>query len=178
MTKHAELRLLLRRAFSDINHTTNTISDNDFNSNRITEKWSIAEIIGHLIPSTKAITKGLSTPKTILESTFGKMERGEWTADQLTDAYQNALRNGLQAPSAFTYINANTKEKEKMLSDFTKELDHLLDALDLWNEYELTEYALPHPAISKMSLKEMILFTEYHTRHHHKQIMSLAPLTL
>jgi len=174
MTKHAELRLLLQGAFGGIIHTTNTNSDNDFNSNKITEKCSIAEIIGHLILSTKAITKGLSTPKTILESTFGKMERGEWTADQLTDVYQNTLGNGLKAPSAFTYINANTKGKEKMLSDFAKELDHLLDALDLWNEYELTEYHLPHPAIAKMSLKEMILFTEYHTRHHHKQIITLS----
>lgn len=174
MTKHAELRLLLRRAFSDIIHTTNTISEHDFISNQLADKWSIAEIIGHLILSTKAVTKGLSTPKPMLASAFGKMTREEWTNNELTDAYHNALSNGLQAPSAFIYKNANTKGKEQMLSAFNRELDLLLDALDRWNEYELSEYVLPHPAIGNMSLREMILFTEFHTRHHHKQIITLS----
>ena len=173
MTKHAELRLILRRAFSDIIHTTNTIDETDFNNIPESGKWSVGEIIGHLVLSTKTITKALTTPKPILESSFGKITRKEWSKDELTTNYNNALSKGLKAPKTFTFIGAKEKGKEKILSLFNRELDHLLDAMDKWNEHELTEYALPHPALGKMSLKEMILFTEFHTKHHHVQILNL-----
>ena len=176
MTQHAALKFMLRRTFSDVVHTTNPISNELFNNIPANGKWSIADIIGHLILSTKPLTKALTTPKAMLKMAFGELERAEWNEEQLVQTYTTGLNQGLTASPKYIYKEAHHKGKENLLSSFTKELNLLIEQIDQWNQSDLSKYALPHPALGKMSIREMLYFTNYHTIHHHKQISVLIKL--
>lgn len=168
-----DIKARLRQAFSDVIYTIYDLSDEQFGAPRATDKWSPAEIVGHLILSTKPINKAMGTPKLMLKAAFGKNNREEKPTDQLISTYKEILSGGLTAPKNFIYKGATEKGKDIMISKFTDELDKLLAHIDKWKEKDLTDYVLPHPAIGKLTIREMLLFTEFHTKHHHKQMLEV-----
>jgi DNA-directed RNA polymerase subunit L len=42
----------------------------------------------------------------------------------------------------------------------------LLSALEKWQEVEFDRYQLPHPILGKLTMREMLFFTIYHTLRH------------
>ena len=173
MTQLTALKFTLRKTFSNLVHTANPINSDVFTHTYSKDKWSIAQIIGHLILSTKPITTALGTPKPMLKTAFGTLERKEWTEEQLKEKYTNALIQGASAPTKFVYKDKPT-DKEILLSEFTKELSLLIEQIDNWNQTDLSKYVLPHPILGNISIHEMLYFTNYHTIHHHQQIIEIV----
>jgi DNA-directed RNA polymerase subunit L len=62
----------------------------------------------------------------------------------------------------------STKEFE--LETFKKLHHQLEENISKWSENQLNSYQLPHPLIGKISVKEMLFFTDYHIKHHQKAI--------
>lgn len=168
-----QIKAALRQSFGEVVYSVNDLTHDQFNVPREEGKWSPAEILGHLILSTKPITKAMRTPKMMLKAAFGKNNREEKTFSELYDKYLAALAGGQKAPPNFTYNGASEKGKEKLLADFTEQLNQLLSQIDKWEEKDLSEYVLPHPAIGKLTIREMLFFTHFHTEHHHKQVQEV-----
>ena len=42
----------------------------------------------------------------------------------------------------------------------------LLKKVENWKESDLDKYVLPHPLLGKISLREMLYFTDFHILHH------------
>lgn len=130
------------------------------------EKWSTGQNVDHLIKSTKALNKGMGIVKMVLKAMFGTNNREEKTFDELVAKYHDKLNEGLVAKGDFVPKKVENDQKNRLISDLEEELEKLNKHLSKWNDEDLSVYILPHPALGKLTIREMICFTIYHTNHH------------
>ena len=133
------------------------------------EKWSTGQHLEHLIKSTKPLNQALNMPKMALRGMFGKNNRVERTYDELVEKYQGKLAEGIppNTNNSFAPKPVENSQKNEVLTNFRKEVDNFKKVLDKWDEKNLSAYILPHPLIGKLTIREMLYFTIYHTEHHH-----------
>lgn len=147
-------------------------ADSSFEKPLADGKWSTAQNIDHLCSSTFPIAKALAMPKLMMKMTFGTNNRKEKTISEVFEKYKVALGNGLKAPSQFTPPEIANHQKAATLEKFQSAKNKLIKVLDKWDEKALSKYILPHPAIGKLTTREMLLFTIFHTEHHLNTIKS------
>jgi len=136
-------------------------------------KWSTAQNIDHLCSSTFPLAKAMSMPKLAMRMTFGTNNRDERPIDGLFEKYKAALNNGLTAPSQFQPPQISNDQKDETLSKFKYAKEKLLKSMGKWDEKALSKYIVPHPAIGKLTIREMLYFTIFHTEHHLNAIKQL-----
>ena len=94
----------------------------------------------------------------------------------LVGVYDAKLEGGLRAEDNPTFTSATYKLPDNVGDNLQ---DHLIDvweladnrliaALNHWSEDDLDTYVLPHPALSKTTIREMCFFTIYHNQLHLK----------
>lgn len=167
----AVIKAALRKSFGQVIYAIQELDTMTFYSPSADGKWSTAQILGHLILSTRPINRALSTAKDQLKSSFGTSLRAPYKYDEIKLRYDVKLKSGtVQAPRPFVYQDIEKKTQEELLALFLSELNELCDHIDEWDERDLTTYQLPHPALGLLTLKEMIFFTDIHTDHHYVQI--------
>ena len=140
------------------------------------EKWSVFENTDHLIRSTKPLTQALGMPKIALRA-FGKPNRKGRTYEEVVEKYHQKLKEGGAASGRYVPSNdyvITEKEKTKHIEKWEKAANHLLAAIEKWNDEKLDKYLLPHPLLGKMTIREMLFFTIYHTQHHFNTIQELS----
>ena len=130
-------------------------------------KWPISHHLYHLVKSTRAVNKGLKMPKLVLRTMFGKCNRPERTKEELKTKYINALaKTGIKAPADYSAESNRVFKKDEILEKFNTVRNEMEIELEKWDEKKMSEYVLPHPAIGKCTIREMIYFTINHTYHH------------
>lgn len=131
------------------------------------EKWSTGQHLEHLIRSTKPLNTALRVPKFILKSKFGKKnDRPEKTFEQLVERYKERLGEGGKAVGEFIPPDISNAQKEDLIKTFGKEIERVIKAFAKWNEDDVSVFILPHPLLGKLTVREMMFFTIYHTTHH------------
>jgi hypothetical protein len=153
---------LLTEAFKAFSTWLEGISPEKFIENP-PQKWSIAQNLAHLIKSAKPVRALLGKPAAELAA-FGKPFNAELNYLEIVNIYLEALKT----PVVNTTFAPNTEEysKENLLISFNKELDLILNNLSHWQEGDLDAYSIPHPLLGNLSVRQMLYFTAYHTRHH------------
>ncbi len=156
-------------------HVTNTFKaltlDDLFE--RPNNSWSAADHLRHLIKSNRPILKALRAPKLFLLIRFGMSRRPSQRFGQIEKQYQQELRRGLQAgkyapeftEKPYTEDEAHA-ERTKIIKTWIKLEKAIIAALGSWSESDLDRYLLPHPALGKLTVREMLMFTLYHNLHH------------
>ena len=138
------------------------------------DKWNTGEHIAHLIQSEKALNKALWLPKFYLKYKFGTNNRDNRTYHQIVKKYQDKLADNpgvvanisrdmpiITLTNKISYISKLEKEKMKLIKKFQK-----------WTEHDLDTYLLPHPLMGRMTIREIVIWTAYHTEHHYKILKS------
>lgn len=177
MNNKQEIKSSLRQCYGDVIYTLSDLDDTTFFAPRPGEKWSPAEILGHLILSSKAINKAMSAPKMFLRASFGISKEESSRFDEKIAKYHSALSSGLKAPKGFVYKDVEVKGRDNLMSSWSSELSKLLVSIEKWSEKDLDKYQLPHPAFGKLSVRDMLKFTDFHTQHHHEQIKEVLVTT-
>lgn len=147
--------------------------ENNYWENGPEGKWTAGQHIQHLVDSIKTLNHALSFPAFILKMKFGTANRPLRTYDEITNRYLEKLK--VNKDKARTY-NANVKTPTK------KKLDQLLTTLEVQNkklqyktkkikDARLDNLILPHPLMGKMPIREVIMWTAYHTEHHTKDLI-------
>jgi len=167
------LILDMENIFEETINWFNEQPDDHFNQEIIEGKWTMAGHLYHLIKSTKGVSKGMSTPRLILRTTFGKSNRTERTFDQQYKKYIDTLANiaattGQLPIAAAKFVPAEGRsfDKSELIKRFSEELRDMNKQISKWKEKDLGVYVLPHPAMGKLTIREMIYFTIFHTKHH------------
>ncbi len=132
--------------------------------------WSASDTVRHLEKSTKPVVKALHLPGLALRATFGMASNPSISYDELVARYREALKNGGTA-GRFSPSEPELPEnlqlwQSEVIANCRKALADLSSVLDGWTEKKLDQYQLPHPLIGKLTVREMMLFTIYHFRHH------------
>ena len=173
-----EIKSNLRKSFSSVIYAINLLSDEDYYQPRDIGKWSPADILGHLVLTTKSIIKGMTLPKEFLMKKFGISSRNEQSIEQLRQQYFSSLNSGIKATPQVIFNGVEDKTKDEMIGLFNRELERLIDQVDLWTEKELSRYFLPHPAFGLLTIREMLFFIELHNDHHLQQIKEVKVVTV
>ena len=137
------------------------------------DKWSTAQNLEHLCSSAFPLTKGMSLPKIFLKTTYGANNRAEKDIDQLYAKYKRVLGEGVVAPPKYSPNDISKDQKEEILGKFQYAKEKLIKVLQKWDEKSLSKYVLPHPALGKLTIREFMFFTIFHTEHHLNTIKSL-----
>ena len=146
---------------------------NKFDTNaffrRIGESWSPAETVRHLIKSTRPVGTALRVPKLVLRWKFGRATHKSRNYDEVRVAYLKTLSEGGQAgrfapsPKQDSDLSA---WRSRIMADFAKAHRILRARAAKWSEKQLDRLQLPHPLLGPLTVREMLLFTLYHQRHH------------
>jgi len=132
-------------------------------------KWSTGEHVVHLLQSEKALNKALLLPKFYLKYKFGTNNRENRTYDQVVEKYKAKL---LANPGAVASISKvmpklTIADKKNYISKLEKEQMKLIKKLQKWASNDLDTFLLPHPLMGRMTIREITMWTAYHTEHHH-----------
>ena len=132
------------------------------------DKWSIAQNVKHLTTSASNTKLAFVLPKFIIRLYAGKPDRSSKTYDELVAKYKSKLEQGGRASGRYIPKPIlSSKGKQKMLNDFSKIMNRLVDSIDKkWKDRQLDQYLAPHPLLGKITLRELCYFTIHHTLHH------------
>ncbi len=137
-------------------------------------KWNIGQQLGHLLLSNKPILKGLHFPKDQLLARFGRLERTPHSYLSLKEIYLQTLKEKqIKAPPRFDPQPDADYSLEEALTTWRDLGTAFQEAAAQWTEEELDNYAMMHPAIGLLSIREMLFFIMYHNAHHLLQIEAI-----
>lgn len=169
MTK-LEIIQKLDEGFSIVGKTLSDTSEDIFHR-RKDERWSVAENTEHLILSVKPLNKAFALPNFVLLF-FGKLNRPQKGYEEIVTLYHQKLAEGAVATPQFIPRESTAhKEKIQLTEDFEKTNQEFIKRIQSFSEEDLDKYLLPHPVLGKLTIREMLYFTIYHTLHHHKAII-------
>lgn len=127
--------------------------------------WSAAENVQHLIQSAQPFIRVLGRPASYFVEKWGQASYASRSYEVMVSTYQKALGGGVQAPSVFVPI-LEGNDTEELVKAFTSVYKELEKVFLVWSESDLENCLIPHPLLGPITLKEMMLFTVYHTEHH------------
>ncbi len=131
--------------------------------------WSPAEHVRHLTRSMTPLLPVLRVPRMALRLVFGQAAQPSRSIESLDAQYSKALAAGGTA-GRFTpppdQAIANDVRRNQIMDAHSETLRGLTQAMERWTESELDACRLPHPLLGKLTVREMMLFTLLHNRHH------------
>ncbi|WP_271405189.1 DinB family protein [Tenacibaculum soleae] len=132
------------------------------------QKWTTGQHIDHLVNSIKQVNKALSYPKFILKHKFGVANRAVRSYDEIVKKYQDKLSKNQERAKQFNiHIKTPSEKKFKqLLSTLQIQNKKLQHKTHRWKDKNLDTIILPHPLMGKMPVREIIMWTAYHTQHH------------
>jgi DinB superfamily len=163
----------LADGFSTVENTIHKIENGTFFLKK-SNKWSAAENIKHLVLSVNPLSKAFSLPN-FSELFSGTLNRPAKNYDEIVEKYHRKLAEGAVATPQFIPEEITPDaNKTDLVKEFKEANDRFLEKVDNFEEEDLDKYLIPHPVLGKLTIREMLYFTIYHTLHHHKAILITA----
>ncbi len=138
------------------------------------DAWSPCGHLVHLNKSVSPVAQALRLPKLLLALRFGRSRQGSADFDGVRGRYLEALGRGVQAgrfgPSDRPDPLPPEARRGKTLGRWRRAGGELRAAIHRWSEKDLDRYQLPHPAMGKMTVREVLFFTVYHNAHHARRV--------
>lgn len=136
----------------------------------IGDAWSPADNVRHLTTSMRAVTRGMRMPRVFLRIAFGRPTSPSRPYTTVRDEYRARLAQGASAgrfaPRPRDAAVDTNSERARIMSYHAMAVTALCDVVSQWPEPALDARRLPHPLLGRLTVREMLLFTVYHNRHH------------
>jgi DinB superfamily len=129
-------------------------------------KWSAGQHLEHLIRSSQPVYMAIGLPAFLLRLLFGKPNRSAKNFDQLVLRYKEKLAQGGAASGRFVPPAVPYNRHQQKIKQFLQVKDKLQKRVLVLSETKLDNCLLPHPLLGKITIREMLFFTVYHTQHH------------
>lgn len=134
------------------------------------DRWSPGDHVRHLAKSSFAIAKGLGVPRLMLRLAFGAPKGPSRRFLPLREDYRSALAAGGQAgsfaPEARPLPTDLDAYQADVIAQWRKAHSEVLANAERWDEKALDRYAIKHPLLGKLTVREMLMFAHYHESHH------------
>jgi len=155
----------IRRAVDAFNRLVAGLSDADFERPH-GSKWSAGQDLKHLTKTLRAMQLALLLPLPLLRLLFGKPNRKGRSEAELKEKYRKALSKGFKAPRLYHPGKVKVEERDALVKKHARIAEALCKQMACLSERTLDSYLLPHPAMGKSTLREMIIFSWLHAEHH------------
>jgi hypothetical protein len=138
------------------------------------DAWSPADNVRHLLKSNRPVLRALSTPKILLLVRFGAGLRPSRAYAEVRERYHARLAAGVTAgrftPRPLAGSEQSEAHRSSLMADLDQVSESLTGALSGWREWQLDRLRLPHPALGRLTVREMLFFTLYHNLHHVRNV--------
>ncbi|WP_424951384.1 DinB family protein [Deinococcus sp.] len=126
------------------------------------ERWSPGHRLKHLILSNKPVAYALTLPRERLQAwDVGQPHR---SYAEIRTFYQDLLGAGARASGPF--LPALTGTQAEVIAEYSGSIGLLDHDCLYWEEGDIDQYAMLHPVLGLLSVREMLYFTVLHNRHH------------
>lgn len=132
------------------------------------DKWTTSQHILHLVNSLQLLNNALSYPKFILKYKFGTCNREPRDYETVARKYQEKLNTNKDRAKKFnaSLKKPTLKEKERLVTKYQIQQKKLQYKTKKISDKNLDTLVIPHPLMGKMTIREIIMWTAYHTEHH------------
>ncbi|MEQ6122793.1 DinB family protein [Pseudotenacibaculum sp. MALMAid0570] len=132
------------------------------------ERWTTGQQILHLVNTGKMLNKALKYPKFILKYKFGTSNRPSRSYEDVAKRYQERLTENKERAKEFNkgLRKPLTKEKQELTDSLQVLSKKLQYKTSKFKDKHLDTLLLPHPLMGRMTLREIIMWSAYHTEHH------------
>jgi DinB family protein len=134
------------------------------------EAWSPAEHLEHLVRSVRPLAKGLAQPREELRARWGEADRPSRRFGEVVVGYRAELGKGARAAGPFVpdvaALPRDVVGQRALLERWREAAAALVAVVKAWSEEELDRLRIPHPLLGPLTVREMLMFTVYHDRHH------------
>jgi hypothetical protein len=155
----------LRRAVAEFNQLVEGLSTEDF-ERPFGPKWSAGQDLRHVVRTLRAVDLAFSLPLPVLRLLFGKPNRKGRSEAELREKYRKALGKGFQAPWIYRPGKVGVGARASLTARHVRIAERLCRKVETLQDDQLDGYLLPHPAMGKCTLREMVVFSFLHTEHH------------
>lgn len=131
-------------------------------------KWTPGQQLDHIRLSVKPLVSALTLPDFVIGLLFGKANRASKSYEDLVAKYKTALDNGAAASPRFVPKKVSFEQREPIAKQLSELVGKLESRISRYPEKKLDSLILPHPLLGKLTLREMLYFTNYHVIHHHQ----------
>lgn len=142
------------------------------------EAWSPADNVRHLLKSNRPVLRALRTPKLLLLVRFGGGLRPSKTYSEVRERYLARLAAGVTAgrftPRPLGSSDQTEEHRGSLMAAMDQVSRDLTGAVSDWGEWQLDRLRLPHPALGRLTVREMLFFTLYHNYHHMQNVVRRA----
>ncbi len=131
-------------------------------------KWTTGQHILHLDISSKLLNKALGYPKFLIKYKFGTNNRDPRTYETVAKRYDERLAESQEKAKAFNkdLKIPEIKDKKHLMSSLQIQSKKLQYKTRKLKEKHLDTLLLPHPLLGRMTLREIIMWTDHHVKHH------------
>ena len=132
------------------------------------KKWTTGQQIQHLVNSLQALNNTLSYPRFFLKYKFGTCNRETRDYETVAKNYQKKLIENKDIVRVFNQKlkKPTLKERERLLTRLQIQSKKLQYKTKQISDKNLDTLVIPHPLMGKMTVREIIMWTAYHTEHH------------
>jgi hypothetical protein len=142
------------------------------------DAWSPADNVRHLLKSNRPVLRALTTPKVLLLFRFGAGLRPSRTYPEVRERYLARLAAGVTAgrfaPRPLGSSDQTDEQRSSLMAALDQVSENLTGAVSNWREWQLDRLRLPHPALGRLTVREMLFFTLYHNLHHVQNVARRA----
>jgi hypothetical protein len=139
------------------------------------DAWSPADNVRHLLKSNRPVARALATPKALLALRFGVGRRASVPYSELRARYLSLLATGVTAgrftPAPLNPSEQSEEHRRSLMATMDAVFENLTTTASRWQEWQLDRLRLPHPALGKLTVREMLFFTVYHNIHHVENVV-------
>ncbi|RYZ23595.1 MAG: DinB family protein [Sphingobacteriales bacterium] len=133
-------------------------------------KWSAGQQLSHLILCVKPLVHVYGMDTAAIEQNFGKADTPARSYQELTASYVARLKEGVSAPDRFVPGDVMAEEQQLLCDTLLQLVAALSERIQSFDEADLDALAVPHPALGKLSLREMLFNAIDHVQHHHRKV--------
>ena len=142
------------------------------------DAWSPADNVRHLLKTNRPVLRALTTAKILLVFRFGAGVRASQSYSEIRERYLARLAAGLTAgrfaPRPLGSSDQTEEQRKSLMAALDQVLESLTAAVANWSEWQLDRLRLPHPALGRLTVREMLFFTLYHNFHHVQNVVRRA----
>ena len=133
-------------------------------------KWTTGQHILHLVKTGEMLNSALSYPKFLIRYKFGVSNRPSRSYDEVARRYDEKLSKNEEKVREFnkSLRVPSPDEKQYLLDELIINSKKLQYKTKRIRDKRLDKLLLPHPLMGKMTLREIIMWSAYHTDYHYR----------
>jgi len=143
------------------------LDDTTFALSPLEGKWSPAQHLVHLNRSLGIVVWVSSWPRSLQRLLWGRSKRPSRSYDELVQRYQERLGEiKAKSPAFFAPRPQKASQRKQITARLRTLTERYAHQLRSSSPEFLESQVLPHPALGKVTVLEMALFSAYHGRLH------------